>query len=99
MLDGTLYIVSAGQDVLPPREHDALPPRDLMISKGIRIEPGAEAETARLPGDTEMKVISPKQAADLFEGRADWIEGVTVGSYLPWFAEHWLTRRAVARER
>ena len=49
-----------------------------MYSKGLFIENGKEAVAARLPTEEDIKIISPKQAKQLFGTRANLLDGVTV---------------------
>lgn len=72
ILNGTIFVVTD--------EPETVPDISKMISKAHRIENGVEAETARLPGDNEMRIISTKEARQLFGTGAGIIDGVTVSA-------------------
>ncbi|KAK7048117.1 hypothetical protein R3P38DRAFT_2687295 [Favolaschia claudopus] len=67
---GVVYIVS---DV-----PSSIPNVSAIYSKGIDIELGREAELARLPDDTDIRVISTGQARRLFGKGAQFLDGVTI---------------------
>lgn len=56
-----------------------------MISTGVDINNGKEAEDARLPGDKEMRIISRKEAKTLFGRQAELLDGVSVSETYTWF--------------
>jgi hypothetical protein len=68
--NGTLFVVSDTPTSFPERKW--------MISEGHFIENGQEAEEARLPSDSTMKIISTAEAKRLFGKSAARIDGVTV---------------------
>jgi hypothetical protein len=67
---GVMYIISD--------DPGSLPALDAMISNGEWILPGREAEIARLPSNNDMKVISSREAKELFGGSAQIMDGVSV---------------------
>ncbi|TFY74287.1 hypothetical protein EWM64_g9724, partial [Hericium alpestre] len=88
LLNGTLYLVTNEPHIIPDRK--------FMISKGIPIENGAEAEAARLPSDREMQIITQDEAKKLFGTGANRMQGVTwlvndprqyITHYYHWSAE------------
>lgn len=70
ILNGVVYIVSDDQA--------ALPDVSFILSKGIPIKPGQEAEQTRLPTDEDIRTISTEEARHLFGTGASIIDGVTV---------------------
>ena len=70
MLNGTIYIVSDTPEEVPDRRY--------MISTGVFIENGPEAEARRVPTDKEMRVISTEEAHHMFGMEAERLDGVTV---------------------
>lgn len=75
ILKGVVYVVTD--------EPDKAPDIQFMYSKALFIDPGAEAEAARLPTDKEIRIISTKEAKQLFGTGAQIIDGVTVSSVAP----------------
>ena len=74
---GVVYIVS---------DHPAtIPDLSLIYSKGIDILPGKENEPLRLPTEEDIRLISPKQAKQLFGTGVEIIDGITVRL----FFDHW----------
>jgi hypothetical protein len=67
---GVVYIVSD--------EPAKVPDPAAIYSKGVDIEVGEEAENARLPDDTDIRIISTKEARALFGTGAQILDGVTV---------------------
>lgn len=72
ILNGTVYVVSDHQDNVPDIE--------TIISRGIFVEPGKEAEDNRLPTSDDIQIISSAQAHKLFGRGAHIIDGVSVRS-------------------
>jgi len=70
ILNGIIYVVTD--------DPDSMPDVSSILSKGIRIEPGREAELARLPTDEHIRIISTQDARRLFGTGATIIDGVTV---------------------
>lgn len=70
LLNGTVYLVT--------NEPANFPDRKFMTSKGHDIENGPEKYAARLPTDSEMRIISPEEAKKLFGTSATRVQGVTV---------------------
>ncbi len=70
ILNGIVYIVSDDQK--------SLPDVSFILSKGIFIALGLEAEVTRLPTDKDIQVISTEEARQLFGTGASIIDGVTV---------------------
>ncbi|KIY69339.1 hypothetical protein CYLTODRAFT_393975 [Cylindrobasidium torrendii FP15055 ss-10] len=90
VLNGTVYIVSD--------KPDEVPDVSMIYSKGIEIKPGKEAEDSRLPGPSDIQVISSKEAKAMFGSAAMIIDGVTflvndpqqfITHYYHWSAELW----------
>ncbi|KAF8887177.1 hypothetical protein BD779DRAFT_1528535 [Infundibulicybe gibba] len=90
ILKGIIYVVTD--------EPQSIPDISFMISKGIFIKPGAAAEATRLPSDKELRIISTKEARELFGTGAQIIDGVTflvndppqfITHYYHWSAELW----------
>jgi len=87
---GVVYIVS---------DHPAtIPDLSLIYSKGIDILPGKENEPLRLPTEEDIRLISPKQAKQLFGTGVETIDGITflvndpkqfITHYYHWSAELW----------
>ncbi|KAK7021197.1 hypothetical protein R3P38DRAFT_3318138 [Favolaschia claudopus] len=67
---GVVYIVS---DV-----PSSIPNVSAIYSKGIDIELGREAELARLPDDTDIRVISTREARRSFGKGVQFLDGVTI---------------------
>lgn len=68
---GTVYIVSDHPHTVPDVQ--------FILSKGVPIRLGEEAEEARLPTENEIKVISSKESKKLFGGTsANVIDGFSV---------------------
>jgi hypothetical protein len=67
---GVVYIVSDDETSLPDKQ--------FILSRGIRIKEGQEAELDRLPTDEDIRVISTEEAKQLFGSSASIIDGVTV---------------------
>jgi hypothetical protein len=67
---GVVYIVSD--------EPSKVPNVTDIYSKGLFIENGEEAVASRLPNDEDIRIISTKQAKQLFGTGAQIIDGVTV---------------------
>ncbi|KAJ7465288.1 hypothetical protein FB451DRAFT_1488942 [Mycena latifolia] len=92
---GVVYIVSD--------EPQKIPDPAAMYSKGVDIEVGVEAEMARLPDDTDIRIVSTAEARALFGTGAQILDGVTlnlglvfvndppqfVRHYYHWAAELW----------
>ncbi|KAJ7164692.1 hypothetical protein C8R43DRAFT_946492 [Mycena crocata] len=87
---GVVFIVS--------NEPHKIPDVAAIYSKGVDIEVGAEAEAARLPDDTDIRIISTTEARTLFGSGAQILDGVTyfvndtpqfVRHYYHWCAELW----------
>lgn len=70
ILNGIVYIVSD--------DPDSIPDVSFILSKGIPIDPGREAELARLPTDEHIRVISAEKARQLFGTGATIIDGATL---------------------
>ena len=70
ILNGIIYVVTD--------DRDSMPDVSSILSKGIRIEPGRDAELARLPTDEHIRIISTGDARRLFGTGATIIDGVTV---------------------
>jgi hypothetical protein len=70
--EGTLFVVTDNATKIPDTKY--------MISVGLNIENGAEAEAARLPSEKEMRVVSRKEAQKILGKDAQIIDGVTVSS-------------------
>ncbi|KAF9454843.1 hypothetical protein P691DRAFT_716768 [Macrolepiota fuliginosa MF-IS2] len=90
ILNGIVYIVAD--------DLTSLPDVSFVLSKGIFIEPGQEAEETRLPTDNDIRIISTEEARKLFGTGASIIDGVTffvndpyqfVTHYYHWSAELW----------
>lgn len=67
---GVVYIVS--------NDPHKIPDLSAIYSKGVDIEVGEEAEMARLPDDTDIRIISTTEARALFGTGAQILDGVTV---------------------
>ncbi|KAJ6584675.1 hypothetical protein B0H19DRAFT_1249621 [Mycena capillaripes] len=87
---GVVFIVS--------NEPQNMPDVSAIYSKGVDIEVGEEAEMARLPDDTDIRIISTAEARALFGSGAQFLDGVTyfvndtpqfVRHYYHWAAELW----------
>ena len=70
VFNGTLYVVTTNPESVPERK--------FMTSTGVNIGNSPEEVMARMPGDKEMRIISPEEAKKLFGGGANRVEGVTV---------------------
>lgn len=68
-MNGIVYLVTD--------EPEKVPAVDQMYSPGDVIRPGKEAELARLPTDADMRIISTKEAKQLFGTGAQTIDGVS----------------------
>ncbi|KAJ7644359.1 hypothetical protein FB45DRAFT_294074 [Roridomyces roridus] len=66
---GVVFIVS--------NEPQNVPNISSIYSKGIEIEVGEEAERARLPDDTDIRIINTTEALALFGSRAQILDGVS----------------------
>ncbi|KAJ7920850.1 hypothetical protein B0H13DRAFT_2420400 [Mycena leptocephala] len=66
---GVVYIVS--------NDPHKIPDLSAIYSKGVDIEVGEEAEMARLPDDTDIRIISTTEARALFGTGAQILDGVT----------------------
>lgn len=86
-MNGTVFIVTD--------EPKTVPDRWLMISTGVNIDNGKEAEEARIPSDKEMRIISKKEAKILFGAQAEILDGVTV-SIVVHMHDHQLTNVGTA---
>ncbi|KAJ6511971.1 hypothetical protein C8R47DRAFT_1291533 [Mycena vitilis] len=87
---GVVFIVS--------NEPQNIPDLSEIYSKGVDIEVGEAAELARLPDDTDIRIISTSAARTLFGSGAQLLDGVTyfvndppqfVRHYYHWAAELW----------
>ncbi|KAJ6454727.1 hypothetical protein C8R47DRAFT_1228578 [Mycena vitilis] len=87
---GVVFIVS--------NEPQNIPDLSEIYSKGVDIEVGEAAELARLPDDTDIRIISTSEARTLFGSGAQLLDGVTyfvndppqfVRHYYHWAAELW----------
>ncbi|TFK70399.1 hypothetical protein BDN72DRAFT_766555 [Pluteus cervinus] len=90
IMKGVAYVVADDPGEIPDVQY--------MYSKALFIENGKEAETARLPSANEIRVISTKEARQLFGAGAQIIDGVTflvndppqfITHYYHWAAELW----------
>lgn len=70
ILNGVVYVVSDDEASLPDVQ--------FILSKGVPIEPGQQAEHDRLPTDKDIRIISTEEARQLFGIGASIIDGVTV---------------------
>lgn len=71
-----------------------------MTSTAVKIGNSAEEVAARMPGDREMRIISPEDAKILFGAGANRVEGVTVRLAFCLFGPTNLKRSlSVARQR
>lgn len=52
-----------------------------MTSTGVNIGNSPEEVAARMPGDKEMRIITPEEAKRLFGVGANRVEGATVRSF------------------
>ena len=68
--NGTFYVVTDNPESIPDRNY--------MISTGVFIENGPEAEARRTPGDKEMRVVDTDTARRLFGTQAERLDGVSV---------------------
>ncbi|EKM79326.1 hypothetical protein AGABI1DRAFT_74269 [Agaricus bisporus var. burnettii JB137-S8] len=87
---GVVYIVSDDEGSLPHVQ--------FILSRGIQIENGQEAELGRLPTDEDIRIISTEEARRLFGVGASILDGVTlfvndphqfITHYYHWSAELW----------
>ncbi|KAF7365444.1 hypothetical protein MVEN_00417400 [Mycena venus] len=87
---GVVFIVS--------NEPHSIPNVSAIYSKGVDIEVGEENELARLPDDTDIRIVNTTEARDLFGSGAQILDGVTyfvndppqfVRHYYHWAAELW----------
>ncbi|KAJ7081366.1 hypothetical protein B0H15DRAFT_469689 [Mycena belliarum] len=87
---GVVYIVS--------NQPEKVPDRAAIYSKGVDIEVGEAAEKARLPDDTDIRIIGTVEARALFGTGAQILDGVTyfvndppqfIRHYYHWAAELW----------
>ncbi|KAJ7223168.1 hypothetical protein GGX14DRAFT_427098 [Mycena pura] len=87
---GVVYIVS--------NEPRRVPDLSTIYSKGMAIEPGPDSELARLPDETDIRIISTTEATALFGSGAQILDGVTyfvndspqfIQHYYHWSAELW----------
>ncbi|OAX39968.1 hypothetical protein K503DRAFT_738473 [Rhizopogon vinicolor AM-OR11-026] len=87
VLNGTVFVVTDN-----PQAINIL----TTTSTGLAIQNGKEAVDSRIPGDREMRVVSPHQAQSLFGFSAESIDGVTwivndppqyIAHYYHWSAE------------
>ncbi|KAJ7750943.1 hypothetical protein DFH07DRAFT_1033851 [Mycena maculata] len=92
-----LYIYKGVVFIVSDKPHE-IPDVSAIYSKGVDIEVGEEAERARLPDDSDIQIISPKEARELFGSGAQILDGVTyfvndtpqfVRHYYHWCAELW----------
>jgi hypothetical protein len=67
---GVVYVVSDDETSLPHIQ--------FILSRGVPIKEGQEAELGRLPTDEDIRVISTEEARRLFGSGASIIDGVTV---------------------
>ncbi|EEB93653.1 hypothetical protein MPER_07658, partial [Moniliophthora perniciosa FA553] len=58
-------------------EPDTVPEPAAVYSKGIDVYNGQEAETSRLPTDEDFRLVSTKEAKQLFGSGAQMIDGMT----------------------
>ncbi|KAI0030021.1 hypothetical protein K488DRAFT_55137 [Vararia minispora EC-137] len=88
VLNGTAYIVTTQPKLFPHPK--------FIMSTGINIDNGPEAVAARLPTDSEIRIISPIEARSLFGTGAGRVQGVTwlvndprqfITHYYHWSAE------------
>lgn len=70
---GVVYLVTTDKENMPDI--------DALYSKAIFILPGKEAEDSRLPGDDDIRIVTPAQAKTIFGTKgAGVIDGLTVSS-------------------
>jgi len=74
-LNGTVFVVT---------DYPAsIPELDTITSTAVEIHNGKEAVNDRLPGDREMRIVTPKQAESFLGSSAESIDGVTVSHICP----------------
>ncbi|KAJ7043848.1 hypothetical protein C8F04DRAFT_1070648 [Mycena alexandri] len=92
-----LYIYKGVVFIVSDEPHK-IPQLSAIYSKGVDIEVGEEAELARLPDDSDIRIISTVEARELFGSGAQILDGVTyfvndppqfVRHYYHWAAELW----------
>ncbi|KAJ7118621.1 hypothetical protein C8R43DRAFT_1035544 [Mycena crocata] len=92
-----LYLFK-GVAFIVTNEPDTIPDLGTIYSKGLRIQNGKEAELARLPDDTDIRIISATEAKALFKSNPKSMDGVTywvndhfqfIRHYYHWSAELW----------
>ena len=71
-VNGTFYVVTDNFEEVPERK--------LMISSGVFIENGKEAELRRLPSDKDMQIIDRDTARKMVGTQAERLDGVTVST-------------------
>jgi anti-sigma factor ChrR (cupin superfamily) len=67
---GVVYIVTDQPSTIPDLR--------FIYSKGIWVQPGVESEPLRLPTEKDIRVISSKQAKQLFGTSIQTIDDITV---------------------